>query len=224
MTGQTERPLLHSTSITPKWAGEAPPAAVFAKKFEHTMRHVAVDKLRRVPPGVQLPDKSPVYQYGGDRGDMYTDPSLLVTFPGRYLSDGVQQVEVCGRLEGHPLANDRHTLDHRAQVPDAAWPTLHHTRLYRQSHLLGARARMGAWAGVRGHVGAANACRNVLGIGRLPPPYGTWPVDLQASTEVCHCAHLGIGLRTAELELRCLVEQDKPLVRSTPSLVLVKLR
>ena len=210
---QTERPDLYSTSITPKWAGEAPPAAVFCKQFEHTMRHIAVDKLRRVSPDAPLEEGTTVYRYGGALGDQYTEPSLLVTFPGRYLSDGVQQVEVCGRKEGHPLANDRHTLDHRAQIPAAGMPTLHHSRLYRQSHLLAARRHMEAWTGIHGHVGAVEACCKVLGIGRHPPPYGTWPVDLQASTEVCHCVHLGIGLRTAELELHCLVAQDKPLVR-----------
>ena len=176
------------------------------------MRHIAVDKLRRVPSDAPLKEGIPVYCYGGDLGDQYTEPSLLVTFPGRYLSDGVQQVEVCGRKEGHPLANDRHTLDHRAQIPDAGVPTLHHTRLYRQSHLLAARRHMARWAGVHGHVGGVEACCKVLGIGRHPPPYGDWPVDLQASTEVCHCVHLGIGMRTAELELHCITAQDQPLV------------
>ena len=132
---------------------------------------------------------------------------------GRYLSDSLQQFQVCGRMDGGGLINDRHTLDHKAEVPQRGGRhTLHHSRLYQQSLLLHARRQTERWRGHYGGVGACNEARKSLGIGKDPPPYGDKPMDLLATGEIFHAAALGVGMRVNDLLLHAMKRLDPSLV------------
>ena len=205
--------------------GERPIGAWLESKFQHPMRLLKCDQLQPARDGEDAD-----YLVLGQR--LVYRPILVILVPirchhppppilpshrlhsaRRYLSDSLQQFQVCGRMDGGGLINDRHTLDHRAEIPPRGQKhTLHHSRLYQQSHVLHARRCTEGWQQHYGGKGACAQARKALGIGKDPPPYGDKPMDLLATGEVFHAAALGVGMRFNDIVIHAMRRTDPTLV------------
>jgi len=213
---RTRRPLgiqarllrMHPFTASPKWAGEVPVGAAMSALFPHVVRLARADM--RMPLAEAMPfladiDVNTVAASPTSAAQHGIGKALVLLFPGRVLTDSPQQVDATGRRKSFPWMNDRHTLDHRAELPRLDdVPRLHHSRLYRQSLVLAVRRMVKSWDGDAGFKTATRAALKVLGVDRRDPPYGNLPTDLLALTELLHMRDLGFGLMSNKAQMQLL--------------------
>lgn len=191
---QLARPHMAPMSMGPKWCAEVPVATCLRRFYPDVARLAVVDRL-----------------YDDGFGGSAVRKHVVLSFPGRFVSDHVQQVEVCGRKAAHPLVNDRHTLEHRDEIPDGSVPVLHYSRRFSQAHVLRAQRLLAAWGGLRGHVGARKCAYKSMGIAKSSP-YGSLPCASQCACELAHSQWLGLCTRGNDAMLARMSADDADLV------------
>ena len=196
---------MYPLAASPKWVGEGAIGWVWTRLFPNGARLVLMDDLRTTRDGANPNPRTNVRKVRlPGRRTLYAGRSLVLLFPGNYLSDSREQEDAQAKSAGFPLVNDRHTLDHRREVPDTTVSVLHWSRHYRASHQWHALSRMRRWPGVYGWKGGLTAAVKLQGLSGYLPPYGKQPIHLQAVAELMHFSKLGLAQRSNTVHLEAV--------------------